>query len=91
MHEFRPICAVVAVAMLASGSYMMYDAASNPLPSATVGLICGGVFWALGAFAAFFCWRRTNLERVMSAAGHGGGGARSSGRFRGVGRRWRWN
>ena len=91
MNQFRPFCAVIAVAMMASGSYMMYDAASNSLPGGTVGLIGGAVFWTLGAFVGFFCWRRTEHEKVISAAGHGDSGSRSMWRFRAAARRGRLN
>jgi hypothetical protein len=60
MNQYRPICVVLALGMLGSGSYMLYDASSNPLPGATMGLIGGAVFWSLGAFMAFFSWKGTH-------------------------------
>jgi hypothetical protein len=59
MNQYRPILVVLALGMLGSGSYLLYDASSNPLPGATMGLIGGAVFWSLGAFVAFFSWKGT--------------------------------
>jgi hypothetical protein len=89
MNQNGPIGVVVSLGLLAAGSYMLYDAATNPLPGATMGLIGGAVFWSLGAFVGFFSCRRSGHDREMSAAGHGDGGARSSSRIRLAARRGR--
>jgi hypothetical protein len=89
MDQYRPICIVLSLGMLAFGSYMIYDAATNPLPGGTLALLGGAVFWSLGAFVAFFSWKRTDREREMSAIGNGDGGPRSSGRPRSPVRRER--
>lgn len=89
MSEYRPICIVLSIGMLAFGSYMIYDASTNPLPGGTLALLGGAVFWSLGAFTAFFSWRRTDREREMSAADPGVGGPRSSWRLKLTDRRGR--
>jgi hypothetical protein len=90
MNQNGPIGAVVSLGLLAAGSYMLYDAATNPLPGAPMGLIGGAVFWSLGAFVGFFCCRRSGQGREMFAAGHEDSGARSSSwRIRAAARRGR--
>jgi hypothetical protein len=82
IDQYRPICIVISLAMLAFGSDMIYDASTNSLPGGTVALLGGAMFWSLGAFVAFFSWRRTDREREMLAAGHGAGGPRAPWRLR---------
>jgi hypothetical protein len=89
MNQNGPIGAVVSLGLLTAGSYMLYDAATNPLPGATMGLIGGAVFWSLGAFVGFFSCRRSGHGREMFAAGHGDDGTRSSWRIRAGARRGR--
>jgi hypothetical protein len=89
MNQNGPIGAVVSLVLLAAGSYMLYDAATNPLPGAPMGLIGGAVFWSLGAFVGFFCCRRSGQGREMFAAGQGDAGARSTWRIRAAARRGR--
>jgi len=91
VDQYRPIYIVISLAMLAFGSYMIYDASTNSLPGGTVALLGGAMFWSLGAFVAFFSWRRTAREREMSAAGHGAGGPRAPWRLRPAARRGRNN
>ena len=82
MGQYRPICIVLSLGMLAFGLYLIYDASSNPLPGGTLALLGGSFFLSLGAFGAFFSWRRTDRRREISAVGHGVGGPRSSWRLR---------
>jgi hypothetical protein len=90
MDQYRPICIVISLGMLGFGSYMIYDASTNPLPGGTLALLGGAVFWSLGAFVAFFSWRRSEREKEMAAAASGAdGGSRSIWRMRATARRGR--
>jgi hypothetical protein len=66
MSNWRPLFFVLSIGMLASGTYMLHDALTNPLPGQVVSLLAGAVFLSLGAFAGYFCWRRTDYERELA-------------------------
>jgi hypothetical protein len=89
MSNWRPLCFVLCIGMLASGSYMLYDALTNPLPGQVVSLLGGAMFFSLGAFAGYFCWRRTDYERQLAEVSSGAGGPRHFWRLFGAARRVR--
>jgi len=89
MNNWRPLCFVLSITMLASGSFMLDDALTNPHPGQVVSLLGGAVFLSLGAVAGYFCWRRTEYERQLEAVNPGVGGPRSFWRLFGAARRVR--